>query len=90
VDHIYQVLLRMLFFVTPVFYDLPFVGHGLARYIVLLNPLTHLIQFSRELVVEGRLFSGPSFLLLLLGNVAMLYLAIVTFRRLEPTFAERV
>jgi ABC-type polysaccharide/polyol phosphate export permease len=90
IDHIYRVLLRMLIFITPVFYDLPFVGHGLARYIVLLNPLTHLIQFSRDLLVEGRLFSGPVFLLLLLVNVAMLSVAIATFRRLEPTFAEHV
>jgi ABC-type polysaccharide/polyol phosphate export permease len=90
IDHIYQVLLRILIFITPVFYDLPFVGHGLARYIVLLNPLTHLILFSRDLLVEGEMFSGPAFLVLLLVNVAMLYVAIATFRRLEPTFAERV
>jgi lipopolysaccharide transport system permease protein len=90
IEHIYQVLLRTLLFITPVFYDLRFVGSGLARYIVLLNPLTHLIQFSRDLVLTGRLFSGSAFLLLLLGNVVMLGLAIFAFRRLEPTFAEYV
>jgi ABC-type polysaccharide/polyol phosphate export permease len=90
VDHIYQVFLRILFFVTPVFYDLPFVGSGLARYIVLLNPLTHLIQFSRDLVVGGQMFSVPPFLLLLVANVAMISVAILAFRRLEPTFAEHV
>jgi lipopolysaccharide transport system permease protein len=90
ISHIYQVLLRTLLFITPVFYDLRFVGSGLARYIVLVNPLTHLIQFSRDLVLTGRPFSGAAFVLLFLGNVVMLGVAIAAFRKLEPTFAEYV
>jgi lipopolysaccharide transport system permease protein len=90
IDHIYQVLLRTLLFMTPVFYDVRSVGSGLARYIVLVNPLTHLIQFSRDLVLAGRTFSGAAFVLLLLGNVVILGVAIAVFRKLEPTFAEYV
>jgi lipopolysaccharide transport system permease protein len=88
VDHIYQVILRMLFFITPIFYDLTFVGPGLARYIVLLNPLTHLIRFSRDLLLAGHSFSPYAFLLLLIVNGLMLGLTVIIFRGREPTFAE--
>ena len=39
--HVYQVFLRLLFFVTPIFYGFSFVGEGLAKYVVLANPLTY-------------------------------------------------
>ena len=45
--HVYQVFLRLLFFVTPIFYGFSFVGEGLAKYVVLANPLTHSIDFAR-------------------------------------------
>ncbi len=90
INHIYQVFLRILFFVTPIFYDLPFVGQGIAERVVLLNPMTHLMGFSRSLVIGGRPFSGGLFLFLLLANTSLLVVSIVVFRRLEPMFAEHV
>ncbi len=90
IEHIYQVLLRLLFFITPIFYDLSFLGKGIAKYIVLLNPLTHLIDFSRTVVIEGKPFSVESFLLLLLANAFLIYASFKIFRQLEPTFAEHV
>lgn len=90
VEHIYQVFLRLLFFITPIFYDLSFLGKGTAKYIVLLNPLTYLIDFSRSVVIEGKLFSIESFLLLFLVNAIMMYFGFIIFRQFEPTFAENV
>ncbi|MGH7801674.1 MAG: ABC transporter permease [Thermodesulfobacteriota bacterium] len=90
IEHIYQVLLRLLFFITPIFYDLSFLGKGTAKYIVLLNPLTHLIDFSRTVVIEGKLFSIESFLLLLFANAFLIYSSFKIFRQFEPTFAEHV
>lgn len=89
-DHIYQVFLRLLLFMTPIFYDFAFLGEGIARTIALVNPLTHLVIFSRTLLIDGRLFPLQAFLLFGLVNVVLIYLGVKVFRRLEPMFAEHV
>jgi len=88
--HIYQVFLRILFFVTPTFYAADFLGKGPARYVVLLNPLAHLIDLSRGAILEQRGLQLPVVAALLLGNVAASVLALAIFRRHEPLFAERL
>ena len=90
IDHIYQVFLRLLFFVTPIFYSLSFLGEGLARYVVLANPLTHLIGFSRTIVIEGRPFSVHIYLLFLLVNMVLIYGSFRVFKKVEPQFAENL
>ena len=86
--HIYQVFLRMLFFATPIFYRPEYVGDGIGKYIIQMNPLTHLIQFARTLLIEGRWPSWEMLLLTFAANTALLFLGIAIFRRYEPTFAE--
>ena len=90
IDHIYQVFLRLLFFLTPIFYSLSFLGQDMARHIVLANPLTYLIGFSRAIVIEGRLFSVHLFLLFLLVNIVLIYCSFRVFKRIEPRFAENL
>jgi ABC-type polysaccharide/polyol phosphate export permease len=41
-------------------------------------------------VIEGKLFSIESFLLLFLVNAIMMYFGFIIFRQFEPTFAENV
>ena len=88
--HVYQVFLRLLFFITPIFYGLSLVGDGIAKYVLLANPLTHSIIFSRTLILEGRLFDVKVFLLLLAINAFLVYAAYKIFKKLEPTFSENV
>jgi ABC-type polysaccharide/polyol phosphate export permease len=90
IGNIYQVFLRVLFFITPVFYTLSFVGDGPARSIVLLNPLTHLIGFSRTLIIDGKVFPVNWFLLFFLINALLIYLAFKVFKQYESRFAENV
>lgn len=88
VRHIYQVILRMLFFVTPIFYDISMIGDGLGKILVLLNPLTHLVQFGRTIIIDGSL---PPFALIAIVftiNLFLVHLALVLFRKSEPRFAE--
>ena len=88
VQHIYQVGLRILFFVTPIFYSISFLEENqLAHTIVMLNPLTHLIEFSRTLILEGVLFSLSHYLLVLLVNLLMVAFSLRVFRKLEPDFS---
>ena len=89
IDHIYQVLLRILFFITPIFYNLSYLG-GIAKTIALLNPLTHLIGFTRTIIIEGKVFSIEAWGIMFLANLVLIYLAFNLFKKFEPTFAENV
>jgi lipopolysaccharide transport system permease protein len=88
--HIYNVLLRLLFFVTPIFYGLSLVGHGIGRYLLLANPLAHSIMLARTVLIEGRLFDLKQFFVLFAANGLLLCAAYKIFKKLEPTFAENV
>jgi len=88
--HVYQVFLRLLFFVTPIFYGFSFVDEGIAKYVVLANPLTHSIDFARFVIIQGRLFDMKLFLVLVCCNALLVYAAYKIFKKLEPTFAENV
>ena len=89
IQHIYQVFLRLLMFVCPIFYPISFIkGNYWAELIVKINPLTHLITYTRTVVIDGKMFSIESFLLLLSGNLILLYLSLLLFKRVEPRFGE--
>jgi ABC-type polysaccharide/polyol phosphate export permease len=88
--HVYQVFLRLLFFVTPIFYGFSFVGEGLAKYVVLANPLTHSIDFARAVIIKGQLFDMKLFLGLVSCNAVLIYATYKMFKKLEPAFAENV
>lgn len=89
IEHIYQVCLRLLFFLTPIFYTMDYLGDGLARNIVMLNPLTHLTMFARSAILGGESIVMEMMVSLLLVSV-MLILALFVFRKFEPFIAERV
>jgi ABC-type polysaccharide/polyol phosphate export permease len=88
--HVYQVFLRLLFFITPIFYGLSFVGGGIAKYLLFANPLTHSITFARTLIIKGQLFDMNIFLVFVLFNGCLVYATYKMFKKLEPTFAENV
>jgi len=89
IDHIYSILLRVLLFLTPVFYHPSLLGDGLSRRIVEWNPLAYVMTASRSVIIDGH---APVRGVLLFGAVStvLLGLVLVLFRRLEPRFAENV
>jgi ABC-type polysaccharide/polyol phosphate export permease len=88
--HVYQVLLRLLFFATPIFYAAQFLNSPLAQQMVRLNPLAELISLSRASVIDGRMFSVNLFLTLTAIHALALWGAFRWFKRCEPSFAEYV
>lgn len=88
--YVYQAFTRLLLFATPIFYAPSFLEHGIAQYIVWLNPLAHLVAFSRSLILDGQLFSLHQSVLFLAINSVLLYGSIRMFRKYEPIFAEYV
>lgn len=88
-DHLFEVGMRILFFVTPVIFSLDMLSPGLRR-VALLNPLAHVIGYTRTLVLEGRLPPLEHLFAFLVINVALGYGALVMFRRAEPALLERL
>jgi ABC-type polysaccharide/polyol phosphate export permease len=88
--YVYQAFVRVLMFATPIFYAPSFLEHGTAQYILWLNPLAHLVSFSRSLIISGEILPLQQLLLFCLVNAALLYGSIQLFRRYEPVFAEYV
>jgi ABC-type polysaccharide/polyol phosphate export permease len=86
--YIYQAFIRLLLFATPIFYNPSFLDSKAAQYILWLNPLAHVINFSRALVLSGELFPLQQVLLFIVANVLLLYLSLKVFRKCEPLFAE--
>jgi ABC-type polysaccharide/polyol phosphate export permease len=89
-SHVYQVLLRLLFFATPIFYETKFLGSRLAQQLVRLNPLAALIGLSRNSVIDGHMFAANVFLALVSIHALALWGAFRWFKRCEPSFAEYV
>ena len=90
INHIYNVFLRLLFFITPIFYDVSSLQIGIAKYIVFLNPLTYFINFSRALMIEAKPFSFKLFLLLTIINASLVYLSFRIFKKFETKIIEYV
>lgn len=90
IEHIYQVVLRVLLFVTPIFYTSSFLGDGLAAKLIALNPLGQFIALSRGILMEG-LAPAPGWLFgLLVLNGGLVAISFRVFKALEPRLAERV
>lgn len=88
--YVYQAFTRLLLFATPIFYAPSFLESGAAQYIVWLNPLAHLVSFSRSLILDGQLFSLQQSIVFFAINLVLLYGCIRMFRKYEPIFAEYV
>jgi len=87
-SHIYEVLLRLLFFATPIFYASAFLHSPLALQLVRFNPLANLIGLARGLVIDGRMLPVRIFLVMVLLHSLALWGAFRWFKRCEPSFAE--
>jgi ABC-type polysaccharide/polyol phosphate export permease len=88
-DNVYEVALRLLFFVTPIIYGLSILSPTAQR-LALLNPLTHVIGYTRMLILEGRVPPIEALAGFLLLNLVMVYAALVIFRRAEPAVIEQL
>ena len=82
-DHIYQVFLRILFFVTPLFYDITFLENETAKKLIMFNPLAYLLNCSRSIIIYDRFFQFEDFILFLMMNTIMIYVSLKIFRKAE-------
>jgi ABC-type polysaccharide/polyol phosphate export permease len=89
-QHLYQVFLRALMFITPIFYSASSLGDGVARYLVMLNPLAQLLEVSRSILIENQIPDSRALGLIAMTNLIMLILSWGVFKLLEPRIVEYV
>lgn len=89
VEFLVSMGLRVLFYLTPIFYPLAFVPDEW-RLIYLLNPLAGIVESYRAALLPGATFHLEPLAIAAASSVVCLVAGIVVFRRLEPRFDDHV
>jgi lipopolysaccharide transport system permease protein len=88
-QHLLGVVLNLLFFLTPIFYkssDLPAQYKAFYR----LNPMVHLIEAYRAILLYGQLPNGIDLLALSLPAIVVLALGYYVFRKASDHFVDHL
>jgi len=89
VKTIWEVLLRIAFWLTPIIYTLSIVPQKFHSW-VYLNPLTRVIQYSREAIIENRVSNLDGILALILMTATIFIFGYFVFRARARYFAEEL
>jgi len=89
VQYIWAVLLRALFFLTPIIYPVSiyppqYVG------LFLLNPMARVVEASRKVLIYNTLPNIPDIAIIYASALVALLVGYLVFKKLEPRFAEEV
>jgi lipopolysaccharide transport system permease protein len=88
-QHVLRIGLQMLFYLTPIFYETSTVPENL-RWFYNLNPLSHLVDAYRAVLLRGHLPAAGSLLYLTAVSVALLVVGLAVFRRASHRFADEL
>ena len=86
--HIWEILLQILFYATPIIYPLSVVPLKFQK-IAFLNPVAQIIQDIREIVMGGQVLSSY-FWLAPAATIVLLVLGLIVFNKKSKYFAEEV
>lgn len=91
VEYIIQFILSMLFYATPIVYDLSmFKDAGILATLINLNPMTQIINGYRDIFLYHNIPNFLSLGLVFLVSLVILVLGILLFKKLEKKFAEEL
>lgn len=88
-QHTLGVLLQMLFYLTPIFYDLKSVPERL-RAVYYLNPMVPLLEAYRDILIQGIQPNWRSLLILALVTAVLLPIGHYIFKRQRDRFVEEL
>ena len=88
-QHVLRVGLQLLFYLTPIFYERSLVPSAL-QWLYRVNPLAHLIDSYRAVLLRGEWPNPTSLLFLLLFASALCLNGIFWFRRVSPRFPDEL
>jgi lipopolysaccharide transport system permease protein len=84
-----EVALTLVFYVTPVFYDVHRISPGIRQFLYI-NPMVTLVEGWRTVLVDGRLPAAGSLVAVTAASAALAALGLVVFRRLERNFVDEL
>lgn len=87
VQYVVGVILQVLFYLTPVFYPIGAVPDKY-RWMLMLNPMTHFIEETRNIFLYGRMLSPSAAGLLFAIGALSFYLGFVWFGKTKKGFAD--
>jgi lipopolysaccharide transport system permease protein len=88
-SQIWDVLLNVLMYATPVIYPMSVVPPYLLPY-YMLNPLTHIIIMYRDIIILGTFPTWLSFIYIVIFGVAAILVGNYVFEKLQRRFAEEL
>ena len=88
-NQIWEVLLNILFFASPIIYPLSTVPAYLMPY-YMLNPLTRFVIMYRDVMVAGNLPSPGDLIFVIAVGAAAYFIGSLVFNRLQRRFAEEL
>ncbi len=87
VQHLYGVLLTMLMYLTPIIYPIELIEEQKALYtIVSMNPMTHYIEYFRDVVMYNTIPSWQENLTCICISLATLFIGAFVFKKSEGKF----
>ncbi len=91
IEHIVQFFLSMLFYATPIIYELSMFKNATNLVnIINLNPMTQLINAYRDIFLYHTIPSFKALAIVLIVALVILVLGILIFKKLEKRFAEEL
>jgi lipopolysaccharide transport system permease protein len=87
ISQLVGILTTALMFLSPIFYPITALPENYQR-ILLFNPLTHVIEFTRDIIFWGRWPDMTTLLLLLVANLLIAYIGFVFFQKSRKGFAD--
>jgi homopolymeric O-antigen transport system permease protein len=88
-QYLLSVLLQLLFFLTPIFYDMTFIPEPY-RSLLSLNPMVHLVNAYRAILINGTWPDSVSLEILAGGSLLLLAIGYLIFVRASYQFVEEV
>jgi len=88
-QYLLGVVLQLLFFLTPVFYDTAALPERY-RWLLHLNPMTYLVEAYRAILVAGQMPDWQSLFVLSAASAGLLFLGHAIFMRARYRFVEEV
>ncbi|MDD3453388.1 MAG: ABC transporter permease [Bacilli bacterium] len=89
-EYIINFFIMMLFYATPILYSSELFEGTKFAWILKLNPMASIINSYRDILFYQQMPDLKTMLIVLIGSIALLFIGIHVFKKLEKGFAEEV
>ena len=87
--HIWEVLIQILFWITPIVYPLTFVPEKILKW-YMLNPLARIINDSRNAVIYSTIPSLWHSIISIITCLSVYIIGLAVFKKRNPKLAEEI